>query len=314
MRPGERFGLIQRIYATLSENDWSWDLVDAALSEFGAEWIGGEDAQRRTLERLRTMPDDGLVALTRIFIRRRLTRPQRSPPPRIQPVRGSRTIPPVRQPHYGSQSAAESVRQWMLRSSVDAFVAHSAIEPTREWLDEIDRALRTCHALVAFFTEDFASSHWSDQEVGIAYGRGTLIVPVRMGVDPYGFIGKYQGLTFAVPQAVNHHSGNRLAAQIFELLARHPQTRALMVDPVIRRFAASWSWDNTRAAFPLVQALPRDAWTTERLELVRDAARTNVDIAEGVLADGSGTRVPDALEAHLRSLGLALTQNDEIPF
>ena len=50
-------------------------------------------------------------------------------------------------------------------------------------------------ALSAFITHDFHASAWTDQEVGWAFGRGLLVVPVRLGADPYGFAGKVQGIS-----------------------------------------------------------------------------------------------------------------------
>jgi hypothetical protein len=34
---------------------------------------------------------------------------------------------------------------------------------------------------------------WTDQEIGIAFGLENFLIPIRMGKDPYGFIGKLQG-------------------------------------------------------------------------------------------------------------------------
>src|SRR5579862_5516118 len=74
------------------------------------------------------------------------------------------------------------------------FVAHADIKPTREWQDEIENALRTMDAFVALLTEKFHKSKWTDQEVGFAIARGVPIIPVKLGTDPYGFIGKFQAL------------------------------------------------------------------------------------------------------------------------
>jgi hypothetical protein len=49
-------------------------------------------------------------------------------------------------------------------------------------------------ALLALLTEKFHESNWTDQEIGAAIGRQKLIIPLRKGIDPYGFIGKYQGI------------------------------------------------------------------------------------------------------------------------
>ena len=51
------------------------------------------------------------------------------------------------------------------------------------------------HVLVALLTEDFSDSNWTDQEVGVAIGRKVPIIPVKLGRDPYGFIGKFQAIS-----------------------------------------------------------------------------------------------------------------------
>ncbi len=80
--------------------------------------------------------------------------------------------------------------------------------------------------------------------------------------------------------------------------------------------------DNTCAAWPFLIQLPKGVWTDERVVSAREAAKTNIELREGVRADGHGTPVPRALESHLRSLGVwpedeppaSLVADDEIPF
>jgi len=78
---------------------------------------------------------------------------------------------------------------------VSCFVAHEDIHPTKEWQIEIENALHTMDAFVALLTERFHDSLWTDQEVGFAFGRGVPIISVKLGKDPYGFIGKFQALS-----------------------------------------------------------------------------------------------------------------------
>lgn len=77
---------------------------------------------------------------------------------------------------------------------ISAFVAHVDIEPTKEWQDEIENALTSMDAFVALLTDNFHVSDWTDQEVGFAFARGVPLIAVRLGKDPYGFIGKFQAL------------------------------------------------------------------------------------------------------------------------
>lgn len=78
---------------------------------------------------------------------------------------------------------------------ISCFVAHEDIHPTKAWQDEIENALASMDGFVALMTEGFHDSNWTDQEVGYAVARGVPIVAVRLGKDPYGFIGKFQALS-----------------------------------------------------------------------------------------------------------------------
>ena len=77
---------------------------------------------------------------------------------------------------------------------IACFVAHEDIVPTKAWQDEIENALASMDGFVALLTQNFHDSDWTDQEVGFAIARGVPIIAVRLGKDPYGFIGKFQGL------------------------------------------------------------------------------------------------------------------------
>lgn len=78
---------------------------------------------------------------------------------------------------------------------IEGLVAHEGTEPTKEWLDEIRLALNTCHALAAILCHGFKTSQYSDHEVGHALQRGLLMIPVRLEIDPYGFMAPLQGIS-----------------------------------------------------------------------------------------------------------------------
>lgn len=89
---------------------------------------------------------------------------------------------------------AQDIQEKVSRYKISAFVAHMDISPTAEWQLQIELALRECDALAALLTPDFHSRVWTDQEVGWVLGLGKPVIGVRLGADPYGFLGKYQGL------------------------------------------------------------------------------------------------------------------------
>ncbi|MBF0320330.1 MAG: toll/interleukin-1 receptor domain-containing protein [Nitrospirae bacterium] len=81
---------------------------------------------------------------------------------------------------------------------ITCFVAHEDIEPLKEWQIEIENALFSMDALIALMTSDFHDSKWTDQEVGVAFGREVPIISIKLGSDPYGFIGKFQALSCSI--------------------------------------------------------------------------------------------------------------------
>lgn len=97
---------------------------------------------------------------------------------------------------------------------ISAFVAHADIPETEEWQEQIENALASMDAFVALLTKDFHDSAWTDQEVGYALGRGVSLIAVKWGRDPYGFIGKFQGLSCKLDVA---------ALRIAKLLIKQPR-------------------------------------------------------------------------------------------
>lgn len=121
----------------------------------------------------------------------------------------------------------------MLDYGVSSFVAHDDIEPTSEWQAEIESALATCDGLLALLHPGFQESKWTDQEVGFALGRQLFIVPVRFGVDPYGFIGRFQAMDGT------GRSAQDLAGRLFEMLSRHGKTSERIAHGAMQSFEES---------------------------------------------------------------------------
>ena len=48
--------------------------------------------------------------------------------------------------------------------------------------------------MAIFLSDDAHVSEWLDQETGWALARGLLIIPVNIGLNPYGFAARYQSI------------------------------------------------------------------------------------------------------------------------
>lgn len=114
---------------------------------------------------------------------------------------------------------------------ISCFVAHEDIQPTQAWQDEIENALASMDGFVALMTDTFHESQWTDQEVGYAFARGVPLISVRLGKDPYGFIGKFQALSCNWSSA---------AEEIVRLLLKHDRA----FSAYIKALRACPSWDD----------------------------------------------------------------------
>jgi hypothetical protein len=152
---------------------------------------------------------------------------------------------------HANATSAHNLKTALAKYQIAAFVAHDDIEPTKEWQLEIERALRTADALAAIITPDFVESRWCDQEVGFAFGRGKLVVPLCKESTPHGFLGKYQGFKAKGLQAPD------VADQLFDILLDHPLAAERMADALVDRMANSWSFQTSREAMTLLEKLPK---------------------------------------------------------
>lgn len=192
---------------------------------------------------------------------------------------------------------------------ISAFVAHEDIEPTKEWQDEIEKALFSMDALVAILTSDFKDSLWVDHEIGAALGRDLLVIPIRKGRDPYGFIAKYQGI-----QGEGKTVG-QVAEEIFGILASHQKTHGGMIEALVNLFISSKNDNDASHWFELLEGIEKIP--TRYLEKLQ----ANADSVEAVV---NSNKLRSRVESLLSKSGLSLPQkvsqsavdilDDDIPF
>lgn len=153
---------------------------------------------------------------------------------------------------------ASHLQSFFRKYAISAFVAHEDIEPSKEWQREIESALYTMDAFTALLIPGFKESNWCDQEVGVAVGRDVLIIPVRKGLDPYGFIGKYQAIQGAGKTV------SEVAESIFKTIINSAKTRQRM----------------TRALCGVISQSTNIEDATEKLVLLKSIENISVSILE----------------------------------
>jgi hypothetical protein len=157
--------------------------------------------------------------------------------------------------------AAAELKMKLLPYGICGFVAHRDIEPNQIWQTEIERALVSMHALVALITPGFDSSVWCQQEIGFALGRGVPVIPIRLGLDPHGFIGQIQALT---ADLVNPGG---LANTLVDTLLKDDRTSGMMRERLVREFESVKTWESARQLRPkLVSITEFDDGQLTRIE------------------------------------------------
>lgn len=154
--------------------------------------------------------------------------------------------------------------------AVDLFVAHQDIKPTKEWVRELELALATCDGLMALLSPDFHASPWTDQEVGFAVSRRVLVVPVCVGVMPYGFMSRYQGLK------ADKMTPEQLAEAIFTALAQNSTTSGRIAEAVTSYVADADSFARANRGSDLFSYI--DTWSPALLRRLEDSIESNTQV------------------------------------
>jgi hypothetical protein len=91
--------------------------------------------------------------------------------------------------------AVKRLADALFEFGISCFVAHEAITPPLTCQREIENALKTMDLMLAFVTDNFGQSPWTNQEVGFAFGQGKRVIALKMQRhNPRGFLSSEQAL------------------------------------------------------------------------------------------------------------------------
>jgi hypothetical protein len=141
MKPGERVDLIKKLADELSTT--TWQHVDLVLRQFklpwSQEWHGPSDLDVYASSHLERGSDDQLLELEEYLF------PEADAPRPAAVNRWKLGRFRLFMSHVQADKLLVSnVKNHLSRYGIDCFVAHEDIEPTKEWITEIENALDTC--------------------------------------------------------------------------------------------------------------------------------------------------------------------------
>jgi len=287
LKPSERATLLEEIAKRLAAKDWA--VIDATLHSFSVPTPGSwSDWDGQTINYvlycLRQASGETLIELAD-HVGFSLNATPTTPIPAFWEDGMFRLFITHLAAH---RETAANLKEKLSECGVSSFVAHNDIEPTKEWLIEIEKALSTCEALVALLHPKFHASDWTDQEIGYAIGRGVPVYSIRFGVVPYGFIGRYQAFNG------NNKTSTVIATELFNALRKGKQTQRRMGEVLVDLFVASRSFKDAKMYVGYLEDLT--FWKSEFSKSLKGAVKHNTQIS-----DSYG--VPHRVEALIRRWG-----------
>jgi len=158
--------------------------------------------------------------------------------------------------------AAKALAQALEGYGITAFVAHDTIEPMTTWQNEILKGLETMEIMLAFVTDDFHESTWTNQEVGFALGKNIPVVSLKLQRrDPSGFIGNVQAMRGRLDGSAAS------APDIYRLLAEKLGNGRRLQGALVSAFVQSPDFSEAKLRFDRMAEVV-DSLTDEEVDLI----------------------------------------------
>ena len=116
-----------------------------------------------------------------------------------------------------------------------SFLAHEDIQPTQDWIKTILEYLNKTQVFLPILTRNFQKSEWVNQEIGYALAKNKLIIPMKIDIDPPGFLLKFQALKY------NPHKRFPLS-RMLQVIGKNQKSGGKLRDLLIEKFGQSGSW------------------------------------------------------------------------
>jgi hypothetical protein len=168
---------------------------------------------------------------------------------------------------------AANLKNCLDNLGIEVFLAHEDIRPSEDWQNEILRALKLCDVFLPLLTDNFHTSHWTNQESGMAYLAEKFIIPLKINRDPEGFISKFQALT------VNPAEAAAACERVFFIIASEKEYTEAAKDCLIRSFVNSKTWKDANYKSKLLKKV--EPFSVLQLNEIVRAYLANNQVSEG---------------------------------
>lgn len=158
--------------------------------------------------------------------------------------------------------AAKELATGLKGYGISGFVAHDSIEPMSTWQNEILNGLDTMEIMLAFVTNNFHESTWTNQEIGYALGRNIPVISLKLEeTDPSGFISNLQALKGRLEDI------DSVVRDIYKILADKLGNKKRLQSALVTAFVASSDYTEAKDRFIRLEAVVEHL-TAEELDMI----------------------------------------------
>jgi hypothetical protein len=172
--------------------------------------------------------------------------------------------------HSSDKAFAGKIKLHLNGYGLNIFLAHEDIQPTEEWQTRILSELKRTDVFLPLLTDKFLTSKWTAQECGVAVARGTFIVSLKVSIDPFGFLSKYQTFNFRVENIARSCSG------IARVICKNRKLQKRFLDGLITSVGQSDSFEEAKERTSLLNNF--DGYNRRQINDVLRKAIDNLQI------------------------------------
>lgn len=245
----DRFKLKSQLLDAIAADEWSLERLNLLLNEFGLESLDGDWRGPSTADVIASISDADLVEMYALVLDVEVDE--------VEDVIESSDASNWK-PGYVRVFLSHSAREKEFLSHVadelavvgiHGFVAHDTLAYSKPWQAQIEQALRSMQAFVAFVHPEFNESAWCHHEVGWALGRRVPRYAVRLGADPAGFLASDQW-----PSCVGQ-TPKQVAERVSEWVASLPELGTTLLDGLLNALSAAGNYVDAGATAERIAAL-----------------------------------------------------------
>lgn len=178
---------------------------------------------------------------------------------------------------------------------IDVFLAHEDIEPTQDWTNRILVELNKSDIFLPVLTKNFKKSKWTSQEIGIALANKLFIISLKIDVDPFGFLSRYQALKFKAENI------DQSCLRIIKIFNKEKRLRKKFLDGLISNFEKSNSFDDAKNKSELLNKF--DGYTKAQITKI---LRTAIENNQILLSWGAERRLKELFNLYQNKIDNAL--------